>query len=291
MPNPRNPGTAWFTFLSLILLLGSGAIAMAEENRETSLIPRVLSQLRMDGVALRELTWVETAVLEKRDAQGAIRHRTIDTEEIFFEGEKRLRRPLSVDMTDDSNSLAIVRREESRFMRANPAQEVKRNPFELENLIRCFQFTSQGEDALGDRPVRKVAFRAIDGCLEDNSRAIRILQNLSGTLWVEESSAAILRIEGHIETPVTFGFGILGRINSFELSVDREAVSPGVWAVVRTDYRARGRSFIFNRFDVRSTRYRSAFAPFQIAGAAAEAEQQPDDKPPYALRGRQPLEP
>jgi hypothetical protein len=274
---------------ALILLIGSAATPMAGEDRQTSLIQRALSQLEMDVVALHGLTWVETAVLEKRDARGEIRNRTVDTEEIFFEGKRRLKRPLSADMTDDSNSLAIARREESRFMRTGDAREVKRNPFELKNLIRCFQFTPQGEDPLTDQAVQRIGFRAIDGCLEDDSRAIRILQNLAGTMWVEESSAAVLRLEGRIETPVSFGFGILGRIDSFELSVDRQEVTPGVWAIVRTDYRARGRSFIFNRFDVRSTHYRSAFAPVVLAEAAPEEDRRREGSP-YALRGGQPLD-
>ena len=77
---------------------------------------------------------------------------------------------------------------------------------------------------------------------------------------MDNATSEIVRVEGAIEKPVSIGFGILGRIESFRIRVDREAVSPDVWAIVRTDYRARGRSFIFNRFDVQSTRYRSAFA-------------------------------
>ena len=243
-----------------ILLLAAGPVIADPTGAETEFAERILTRLQSDVEGLRQMTWVETAVLEKRDRGGAVRSRTVEAEEIFFEGTRRMKRPLSADMSDDTNSLSIVRDEESRFLRQSEAREVRSNPFNMENLMRCFRFSPQGTEVGDDGTFLKFDFHPIEDCIEDSGRAARILNNLAGTLWMDNATSEIVRVEGAIEKPVSIGFGILGRIESFRIRVDREAVSPDVWAIVRTDYRARGRSFIFNRFDVQSTRYRSAFA-------------------------------
>jgi hypothetical protein len=106
-----------------------------------------------------------------------------------------------------------------------------------------------------------VAFSAKDGCMGRETRAARLLGHLAGTLWLDADRFDILRVQGHLKGPVTFGFGILGRVERFDLELDRERVESGFYATTRITYRARGSSFLLNRFDLRSSRHRSAFAP------------------------------
>ncbi len=265
------------------LLIGSAHAIPEEAGRDADLVARLLSALKADALSLRQMTWVETAVLEKRDPKGSVDSRTVEAEEIFFRDGRRMKRPLSADLADDSQSLGIVRREESRILQPGRARAVKANPFELENLIRCFRFEPRGSEDGNPGSTIAIAFTPVGDCFDDSSRAARILQRLEGTLWVDPGPAQIVRVEGEITAPVSFGFGILGRVDSFRIRVDRESVAPGVWAIVRADYRARGRSFIFNRFDVRSTRYRSAFAA--VRPAVADGEDEASEAPSFALRG------
>lgn len=271
--------------LLAVLLLAAGSAIADQTLSEGEIVERILSRLKTDIVGLRQMTWVETAVLEKRDREGAVRSRTVETEEIFFEGTRRLQRPLSADMGDDADSLSIVRGEESRFLQQAEARDVRSNPFDMENLMRCFRFRSEGTEIGDDGTLLKFGFRPIDDCIDDPSRAARILNNLAGTLWMDEATSEIVHMEGAIEKPVPIGFGILGRIDSFQIHIDREAVSPDVWAIVHTDYRARGRAFIFNRFDVRSTRYRSAFA--RAGPALAKGADETPEGASLALSGAQ----
>ena len=268
-----------------ILLLAAGPAIADQTVPERAIVERILSRLKADVVGLQQMTWVETAVLEKRDQEGAVRSRTVEAEEIFFEGTRRLKRPLSADMSDDADSLSIVRDEESRFLPQSQAKEVRSNPFNMENLMRCFRFRAEGTEVGDDGTLLKFGFSPIDDCLEDSSRAARILNNLAGSLWMDDATSEIVRVEGAIEKPVSFGFGILGRVDSFHIRVDREAVAPDVWAIVRSDYRARGRAFIFTRFDVRSTRYRSAFA--RGGSALADGADETPEGASLALSGAQ----
>jgi len=136
----------------------------------------------------------------------------------------------------------------------------KESPFEVEKLLRCFRFGEAARETTGGKAILKVPYSPIDGCLDDGSRSGRLLQNLAGTIWVDEGAADIVKIEGTLIRPVTFGFGLLGRVDTFGLEVDREALAQGPYAMTHIDYRARGTAFIFHRFDVTSIRDRSAFA-------------------------------
>ena len=268
-----------------MLLLAAGPAIADPTGAEKEFAERILTRLTSDIEGLRQMTWVETAVLEKRDREGAVRSRTVEAGEIFFEGTRRLKRPLSVDLSEDADSLSIVRDEESRFLRQSEAREVRSNPFSMENLMRCFRFSPSGTEVGNGGTLLKFDFLPIEDCIEDSGRVGRILNNLAGTLWMDDATSEIVRVEGAIEKTVSFGFGILGRIESFRIRVDREAVSPDVWAIVRTDYRARGRSFIFNRFDVQSIRHRSAFA--REDSAAADGGDENPEGESIALSGAQ----
>jgi hypothetical protein len=226
----------------------------------------VVAHLAGDREEVRRFGYVESAVLEKRGPEGSLRSRSIEVYEIFLRDGQPMRRPLSIDPGQDGEGSAAVRREESRILApartagSGAAKPVKDSAFDAERLVRCFRFSMQGEEALGGRRTRRVGFVPVDGCLDDGSRAGRLLQNLFGTLWIDEADQDVLRIEGHIERPVNFGFGLLGRVDDFSLRVDREPVAPGLYTMTHMDYRARGTALVFHRFDITSTRDRSAFA-------------------------------
>jgi len=252
---------------SALATLAAASVTLASPAPPTvtadGLFPRTLTRLQEDRDEMKRWSYVESNVLERRAPDGGVHSRTTEVYEVFFEDGRRMRRPLSLDMAQDSQGLAIFRREEDRFLpqglQDGPARPMKDSPFEVETLVRCYRFDSQGRDTIAGRPAVKLGFAPVDGCLDDGSRAGRLLQNLAGTLWIDEQDSDILKIEGSLERPVTFGFGLLGRIEDFTLEVQREALAPGLYAMTHVDYRARGTSFIFHRFDVRSIRDRSAF--------------------------------
>ena len=237
-----------------------------EAGGATGLLRRIAAHLGDDRDDVRRFSYVESAVLEKRAPDGTLRSRTIEVYEIFPRDGQLMRRPISIDPGQDGEGSATVRREESRFLAptrsigSGGAKPVKDSPFDFERLVRCFRFEMQGADVVAGKPTRRVLFTPIDGCIDDGSRAGRLLQSLTGTIWVDEADQDVLRIEGHIERPVTFGFGILGRVDEFALRVDREAVAPGLYTMTHMDYRARGAAFLFHKFDITSIRDRSAFA-------------------------------
>ncbi len=255
---PRGRATRAIAFS----LLCTGADGGAAPDPD--LAGRVLARLQRDRAEIEHYTYVETAVLEKRTTDGSIRSRTSEVHEVFMQDGRTMKRPLFRDVAQDSEGFSLVRGEETRFLqdlnsrdgRARPAQE---SLFNLENLVHCFYLDAVGHDRLGDREVLKVEFTPIEGCLNQNTRAMKIAAALSGFLWLDGESD-VVSVEGHLVQPVSFGFGILGKVETFDLQADREPISPDAYIMTRFEYRARGTALLFHRFDVLSTRYRSAFA-------------------------------
>lgn len=234
---------------------------------EKDLIQRLQARLESDRDAIRRYSYVESAVLEKRTPDGSLRSSTTEVYEITYREGRRVKRRLADDLAQDSDGFALMRREESRFASpgaggaaAGRLRGAKEGPLDVDRLVGCFRLYPLGRDRVADTPTIKVAFTSIDGCLADDSRAARILNGLAGTLWVDEGSFDLVRVRGYLKQPVTFGFGLLGKVDAFDLELDREPLEPGLYAVTRIAYRAHGTSFLFHRFDVRSTRQRSGFA-------------------------------
>jgi hypothetical protein len=274
--------------LALLASVPSTAV-VSVAGPEPDLAGRIVARLQHDRAEIAHYTYVETAVLEKRGTDGSIRYRTTEVHEVFLQDGRTMKRPLLRDVAQDSEGFSLMRGEESRFLqdlsfrdgRARPAKE---SPFNIENLVHCFHLDAIGREVLAERPVLKVAFRPIEGCLNQSTRAMRIAAGLSGFLWVDEEGYDVVRVKGTLEHPVSFGFGLLGKVESFDLEADRQRISPEAHILTRFEYRARATSFLFHRFEVLSTRYRSAFArrPADSAeppGPSSSAHLEPEDPP------------
>jgi len=241
--------------------------------QQRDLVKRLEERLKLDGEAIRRYSYVESTVLEKRAADGTLRSSVTEVNEITYRDGRRLKRRLADDLEQDSDGFAIMRSEESRFgATPAPLQEAKEGPFAMEQLIPCFHFYPMGQERVEGRPALRIAFTPIAGCLQDDSRSGRILGRLAGTLWVDEEAHDLVRVRGYLEEPVSFGFGLLGKVDGFDLELDRQPLEPGAFAITRVAYQARGTSFLFHHFDVRSVRQRSGFAPLPRPPAPPEPQ-------------------
>jgi hypothetical protein len=240
--------------------------AAPASGSENPIARRILERLRNDRDLVLQHRYVESALMEKLARDGTVRSSRVEVYEVFTHNGQRLKRELSREPGEDLPGLSAVRREESGFLRpadggARPAGAAAGDGFDLETLVGCFRFYPLGRDPLDGREALRLAFTAIDGCLGRGTRAARLLGSLAGTLWLAAGDSGVLRVRGYLQRPVTFGLGVVGRVESFDLEIDRAPLGSGFYATTRIAYRARGSSLLLNRFDLRSSRRRSAFAP------------------------------
>ena len=84
---------------------------------------------------------------------------------------------------------------------------------------------------------------------------------MNGELWVDAAHERVLRLEGHLQEDVDFGWGILGRLNKGGWIVIEQAdVGGGQWRIVRFKMVMSGRVLFKTRsFD--TTEEETQFAP------------------------------
>lgn len=89
----------------------------------------------------------------------------------------------------------------------------------------------------------------------------QVLTTMSGELWIDPAQLRVVRLEGHVEQDVDFGWGILGRLyKGGWITIDQADVGGGVWRIVKFQMSMSARVLIRTR-NFETTEIESQFAP------------------------------
>jgi hypothetical protein len=95
-----------------------------------------------------------------------------------------------------------------------------------------------------------------------HDRETQIYRGMHGTLWIDPVHERITHVKGELFKDVTFGWGILGKLNRgghYELA--QTQVAPGVWKMTLLDVDFRGSVFFFGRIRIQRKETSTDFAP------------------------------
>ena len=87
----------------------------------------------------------------------------------------------------------------------------------------------------------------------------RVIHNLAGTILIDSKQTRLARISGQLMNQVTFGFGLLGRIDSGTLEFERVEVGPQQWKTAFINIHFSGRAVIFKTVNKDQYERRSDF--------------------------------
>jgi hypothetical protein len=118
-------------------------------------------------------------------------------------------------------------------------------------LLARYQFAVKERVVLSNRPTLVVTFKPKEGNLPSRSIEDKILNRITGTLWVDEADADTVQVRASLVEPMTLGwFGWIGSLTQCDLSLTRQRMSDNVWVNTRMTL------FIQCRKLVTSERYR-----------------------------------
>jgi MucB/RseB N-terminal domain len=106
--------------------------------------------------------------------------------------------------------------------------ERKRDHAMLAQLTKAFNFTSQGEQQLGDYKVYVLKATPRPG-YRPTSRDTRVLTGMEGTLWIDKQTYQWVEVEAHVIHPVSI-IGLLAKVEPgtrFEL--EKTPVDDNIW--------------------------------------------------------------
>lgn len=159
-------------------------------------------------------------------------------------------RPLTADQRQQDE-------DRMRKLVSDPDERAKRNKRKQEDAAKAKQMLQ----AIPDAFVFK--YDGFDGNLvrltffpnphyDAPTRELRVFRSLSGKMWIDPQARHLARIDGTLFEDVTFGWGLLGRLNKGgKFNVVQKEVAPDHWEVVSLDVNMTGHAVIFKTLNVR----------------------------------------
>jgi len=106
------------------------------------------------------------------------------------------------------------------------------------------------------------------------SRELQVFRSLSGKLWVNREYCRLARMDGTLFEDVTFGWGLLGRLNKGgTFSVLQNRVGDDHWEIVSLDVKMNGHAVIFKSINVKQMQRLTDFRRMSDSLTIAEAYQ------------------
>lgn len=92
------------------------------------------------------------------------------------------------------------------------------------------------------------------------SRETQVFRSMNGTLWIDRAGGRLSRMNGVLFEDVTFGWGLLGRLNKGgTFSVVQSRVGERHWEIVGLDVKMTGHAVIFKSINVKQIQRLSDF--------------------------------
>ena len=95
-----------------------------------------------------------------------------------------------------------------------------------------------------------------------SDRETQIYRGMRGTVWIDPVHERITHVKGELFKDVTFGWGILGKLNKGgRYEAAQTQVAPGVWKMTLLDINFRGSVFFFGRIRIQRKETSTDFTP------------------------------
>ncbi len=199
--------------------------------------------------------------------------RLTTTKEIYETKDGDVARLVAID--DKPLSGADEQQEEARLdaLAGDPGKQQRRKQAEETDAGRAlkvlralpsafiFQYAGPGQGPTGK--VEKFMFRP-DPNFSAPDLETQVLTEMAGEIWIDAAHERVVRLEGHLQQNVDFGWGILGRLNKGGWIVIEQAdVGGDQWRTVRFQMAMSGRVVFRNRtFD--TSEEETGFAPLPV---------------------------
>jgi len=106
------------------------------------------------------------------------------------------------------------------------------------------------------------------------TRELQVFRSMSGMAWIDRAALRISRLDGSLFEDVTFGWGLLGRLNKGgTFSVRQSRVGDDHWEFVALDVKMAGHAVIFKSINVKQLQRLTEFHRISDSMTISEAYQ------------------
>jgi hypothetical protein len=106
------------------------------------------------------------------------------------------------------------------------------------------------------------------------TRELQVFRSLSGMIWIDRAGLRMSRLDGSLFEDVTFGWGLLGRLNKGgTFSVTQSRVADDHWEIVSLDVKMSGHAVVFKTINVKQLQRITGFHRISDSMTISEAYQ------------------
>lgn len=205
-------------WLCCALLFGSWPIQADPTLSAREIVDRLAAQDRLLQQRRKAFDYDLQITREKLDAQRAVT--SSSTEKIVVKGDRRPDFGTRPEASSTENETKKAAREE---------------PFELLKILDHYDYALQGEEMVAGVLCYKIGFTPKPNMPYDN-REEKVLNAVSGHLWVSTKDYSLLRNEGALMHPVSVAW-IFASLREMEFQFDAMPLPNGDWGPRREQYR------------------------------------------------------
>src|SRR5579864_954648 len=230
-----------------------------QDQRPLPDIPTLLRDIDMNQQILEDLRQLYTCHLseerDKVDSDGNVKSRELKDYDVFYVGDEAALhllakdgKPLTGGEKQDENAkfnkqFDKLKKKQSELAADTRKQQKKEEEDEaqLSDFLRAELFTNPRREIFRGHDV--IAFD-VNGNpnYKPKKRIDSIIQNLSGTMWVDEQAREIVRLEAHFAESVKIGGGLLASLSKGSRFVfEQEKINDEVWLPSYAEVHASGR--------------------------------------------------
>ena len=222
------------SLFSLVLSLGGVGFA-SESNTVPSadeLIERAVAHNEETMANKSGFSYVKVSVIEELDSSGKVKERKEKVYEISCRAGKTHAKlvevnghaPAGGDLKEQTENETNVRQVVGESRSAHDPES-----FLTRDLVGRFAFTLLGQTNLNGRTTYEIAFEPKFPQPQGRRILDRVLNRISGTLWLDAEEFEVARADIHLRSEVDLLWGVIGSLKKLAYSVTRTRVGDGIW--------------------------------------------------------------
>ena len=231
------------------LLAGAQAASSASTDAE-SLLKAVVANQKQLETARKNYIFHRRDEEQDTDESGKVKRTTVSEYEVFFVGPWEIDRLLSKDGKPLSDSEKKKQDEQvekeqkkarERLRKEESGEEPDKDAITMAKFLAADRFYNLRRETIRGREVYAFDF-APRPDFKPHNLSEKVLESLSGTLWIDEDAKQAVRLEAHLVDGFKVGGGIVGSVKKGgNVIFEQEKVNGEVWmpsyGEIHLDYR------------------------------------------------------
>jgi len=120
----------------------------------------------------------------------------------------------------------------------------------IDDVVNTLDFVMNRRETRDGHELIAVTFKAKPDA-RPQTREGRLAKLFTGTIFVDEAASEVRRVEGTAIDSISFGFGMIARLNEgTRVTLVREPVAGGIWLPTSIRFAGDGRAMLFRKLNV-----------------------------------------